>query len=115
MKDELLKLKNKDFALRCIKILEQERREQDIIRLTDADYCKQKFDMNYAILSEVSRFGSVDRSAYLDATGNRRYYPDILDLFGRRYILCNDWYYNNKTNTRDTRTDFVNWVLVKQL
>ena len=114
MRDILLKLKNKDFAFRCIKLLQQSNRKHDIEMLTDADFCKRKFDMNYAILNEVAAFGSVDRNVYLDTAGNRRYYPEIIELFGHRYILCNDWYYNCKSNVRDTRTDFVNWVLAEQ-
>lgn len=26
-------------------------------------------------------------------------------------IVCNDWYYNTKKNKRDTRSNFVDWVI----
>ena len=52
-----------------------------------------------------------DEKIYMDNCGHRRYYPDVIPLFGKYYIVCNDWYYNNKSSTRDTRSAFLRWVL----
>ena len=111
MREMLLSLKNKDFAFRCISILISKGRERDIEYLKDKDFCKSRFDMNYPILREVNLNGVIQESCFLDSSMNRRYYPNTIIAFGRRYIVCNDWYYNNKVNLRDTKSNFVNWVL----
>ena len=113
MRDQLLSLKNKDFIYQCLEILINGQRKADIEKLTDQDFCKRRFDMNYAILQEVSVLGPIPTHDFIDHCGKRRYYPQPVSAFGKRYIVCNDWYYNTKTNTRDTRTDFVNWVIIK--
>lgn len=107
-KEQLMKYKNKDFAFSCIKILVSQGRKTDLEKLTNPAFCKTKFDMNYAILQEVPGENFSDVSYYFDNNGNRRYYPEIMELFGKHYILCNDWYYGKN---RDTRSDFVRWVL----
>ncbi len=111
MREILLSLKNKDFIFQCLELLIKSQRKKDIESLTDKDFCKHRFDMNYAILQEVSIVGSIPNKDFLDHCGNRRYYPQPVSAFGKRYIVCNDWYYNTKINMRDTRTDFVNWVI----
>lgn len=108
--DEILNLKNKDFVFKCLYILREKNRKEDIDRLTDVDFCKTRFNMYYAILQEVN-FDINDEKIFMDNCGYRRYYPDIVTLFNKKYIVCNDWFYNNKTNTRDTRTPFVRWVV----
>ena len=108
--DEILKLKNKDFVFRCLYILSEKNRKEDVERLTDVDFCKNRFNMYYAILQEV-KFDINDERIFMDNCGHRRYYPDVITLFDKKYIVCNDWFYNNKTNTRDTRTPFVRWVV----
>lgn len=108
--DEILRLKNKDFAFKCLSILNEKGKKEEVGKLTDAFFCKNKFDMNYAILQEVS-FETNSNEVFTDHCGYRRYYPDVITLFGKKYVVCNDWYYNNKTNTRDTRTAFIRWVL----
>ena len=108
--DEILKLKNKDFVFRCLYILNEKNRKEDIEKLTDVDFCKNRFNMYYAILQQVN-FEINDEKLFMDNCGHRRYYPDIITLFDKKYIVCNDWFYNNKSNPRDTRTPFVRWVV----
>ncbi len=110
MKEALLSLKNKDFIYRCLQILINSHRQKDFEKLTDPDFCKNLFDMNYAILQEVALYDDLPQTSFCDHCGNRRYYPQPVEGFGKRYIVCNDWYYKGKTSVRDTRTDFVNWV-----
>ena len=111
MREILLNMKNKDFAYKCISILIAKNRQEDIERLTEPSFCKTRFDMNFAILQEVPLYGVIPEADFMDHRHNRRYYPQPIIAFGKRYILCNDWYYKNKSNQRDTRTDFVNWIL----
>ncbi|MBO7148288.1 MAG: hypothetical protein J6V93_00360 [Clostridia bacterium] len=108
--DEILRLKNKDFAFKCLYILEEKNKKQDVEKLTNPIFCKNYFDMNFAILQEITS-PLADNKIFKDNSGYRRYYPDIITLFDRQYIVCNDWYYNNKSTTRDTRTSFLKWVL----
>lgn len=108
--DEILKLKNKDFVFRCLYILSEKNRKEDIERLTDVEFCKNRFNMYYAILQKVD-FEINDERIFMDNCGYRRYYPEVITLFEQKYIVCNDWFYNNKTNTRDTRTPFVRWIV----
>lgn len=112
MREKLLEMKNKDFVYRCIDILITKSRKDDIEMLTKPTYCKQRFDMNYAILQEVPLYGTIPEIYFKDHCLNRRYYPQPIMAFGKRYIVCNDWYYKTKGNTRDTRTNFVDWVLL---
>ena len=107
----MLKLKNREFIYACLQILMNKNHKSDFDILVNSNECKRRFDMNYAILQKVCDFGSIDKSYFLDATGNRRYYPNTITFQGVRYIVCNDWYYEGKSNNRDTRTDFLNWVL----
>ncbi len=111
MKEKLLMMKNKDFIYKCLEILIRDEREDDINKLTDPCFCKDKFDMYYAIIQEVSLYGEIPEKDFRDNCLNRRYYPQPVIAFGKRYIVCNDWYYKTKANNRDTRTNFVNWVL----
>lgn len=111
MKEHLLALKNKDFAYKCINILIEKERKLDIELLKDVNFCKRNFDMNFAILQEVPPYGNIPEDFFKDSRLNRRYYPQPIIAFGKKYIVCNDWYYNNKVNQRDTKSHFVNWVL----
>ena len=112
MKEKLLGMKNKDFVYNCLNILITKGRKDDITKLANSNYCKTRFDMNFAILQEVSLYGEIPERDFKDHCLNRRYYPQPIIAFGKRYIVCNDWYYKTKANTRDTRTNFVNWVLM---
>lgn len=109
--EQYLTLKNKDFAFKMITLLIRKNQPQNLQLLTDPNFCKTKFDMNYPVLQEVPQVGSVPKEMFMDSAGNRRYYPEPISAFGTRYILCNDWYYKGKSSQRDTRTNFVNWVL----
>lgn len=108
--DEILKLKNKDFVFKCLYILSERNKTYEVEKLTDVDFCKDNFDMNYAVLQEVD-FYTIDEKVFMDNSGYRRYYPDIITLFDKKYIVCNDWFYNNKSTQRDTRTPFIKWVV----
>ena len=109
-RDEILKLKNKDFVFKCLYILKENNKKEDIKKLTSPDFCKNCFDMNFAILQEIT-FPLTDEKIFMDNSGYRRYYPDWITLFDKNYIVCNDWFYNNKSTSRDTRSPFLRWVL----
>ena len=111
MKEKLLELKNKDFVYKCLDILITQRREDDFVMLTNPNFCKLRFDMNFAILQEVPLYGEIPEREFKDRCLNRRYYPQPIIAFGKRFIVCNDWYYKTKVNKRDTRSNFVEWVL----
>jgi len=108
--NNVLKLKNKEFAFYCLDQLKNDLSANDerVTKLTNKGYCKDKFDMNYPILQEVNRFGTINNDLFRDSVGNRRYYPETIILNDKRFIVCNDWYYGNK---RDTRTEFAKWCL----
>lgn len=110
-KEQILQMKNKDFVYQCLNILIEKGREKDVEKLTDPVYCKRKFDMNFSILQEVPRCGAILQADFFDHAHNRRYYPEPIIAFDKRYIVCNDWYYNTRTNKRDTRGEFVDWIL----
>ena len=107
---EVLKLKNKDFAFHCLEQLKKcsNISYEKMARLTNKSFCKDKFDMNYPVLQEVNYVGSINSEMFLDHAGNRRYYPDTININDKRYIVCNDWYYGG---TRDTRSAFAIWCL----
>lgn len=109
-KENLLGLKNKEFIMECMNIISKNGSNDDVLKLTDYNYCTQFFNMYFAILQQVPPVGLVPADLHSKA-GKRRYYPDIISLFDQRYIVCNDWYYKNKINKRDTRSPFVQWVL----
>ena len=109
-KEELLELKNKEFIFACLDILKTMSNVDYISVLTNPDECKRRFDMYYPVLQEVPILGSIAREYVTDTTGHRRYYPNTFTVNGRRFVVCNDWYYVTKANRRDTRTDFVNWI-----
>ena len=108
--NEMLKLKNKDFAFRCLEALIKSPNltDEKVLKLTNRAFCKDKFDMNYSILQEVNLTGSIHNDMFNDHAGNRRYYPNTILIKGKRYIVCNDWYYGS---TRDTRTEFLKWCM----
>lgn len=112
MREQLLALKNKDFIYQSLSILIANNRKFYIEKLTECDFCKKRFDMNLAILQEVSPSGSISEKDFSDNSGHRRYYPKPICAFGKRYIVCNDWYYKSTSTTRDTRTNFVDWILI---
>ena len=109
MLDYLYKLKNKEFIFACLRILKEKSLLTDVNlkALTGKSTCYNHFDFSYPILTEVSPIGTIPREMFVDASDNRRYYPDTFVVNGRRFIVCNDWYYGK---TRDNRTRFVNWI-----
>ena len=109
MLDYLFELKNKEFIFACLNLLKEKGllTDENIKIMTNSDTCHRKFCFQYPILCEVPSVGSISREMFMDATGNRRYYPQPYQINGKRYIVCNDWY-NGKI--RDNRTPFVDWI-----
>ncbi|WP_156939703.1 hypothetical protein [Desulfocurvus vexinensis] len=56
--------------------------EEEIQRLQDRDYCKDKFDLNFPVITLSSKNGH-------DHNGYRRYYSKL--LLGT-YWVCKEWY-----------------------
>jgi hypothetical protein len=56
--------------------------DEEIRRLQDRNYCKEKFDLKFPAITLASRNGH-------DENGYRRYYADL--LLGK-YWVCKEWY-----------------------
>ncbi len=63
---------------------------QELSDLQDARYCKQKFDLNYPLLSK-NRF---------DSRGYPRYYKESILINGEPFYLCNQWFETPANNDR---------------
>lgn len=68
----------KSFLFQVLPILPKE----EIQLLQQADYCKEKLDLNFPLLSMGEKNG-------LDANGYRRYYPELL---WDKFYVCSQWY-----------------------
>ena len=111
----LFKFKNKQFIFECLELLKSNNAfdEKIIEILTSEKECHNSYKCNLPILIEVNVEGVVSRDLYFDRTNKRRYYPNKFIVGDHAFIVCNDWYYNNKVNKRDNRTPFVQWVASK--
>jgi len=63
---------------------------QEFLGLLDGETCHQIFRLNYPLLTTER-----------DAIDPDRYYAEPIDLFGRNYWLCNDWYERNRGPLED--------------
>lgn len=106
---------NKTFAIKCINLLIDNKKIDDTIIsiLTNSDTCKQLFHCSgsFAILKEIPNNinHEILKQYRCDNTGRSRYYPNILKINKRCFIITNHWYGPNKSMP-DNRTPFYKWV-----
>lgn len=67
--------------------------EEEVSRMTNKEYSKEVFNLNYPLL--------------LDATGYekrpRRYYKKKVSTYGKEYFICSQWY-------ESSREHYLNWL-----
>jgi hypothetical protein len=109
----LFDLPNKEFAFECLNILIESNKlkDQHLETLLDKDKISRTMHCNYTfpILREVSKDTYVS-DEYRYENGYARYYPDVIFINNRAFIVSNDWYCKGKSNKRDNRTPFVRWI-----
>ena len=111
MEKVLEKLSNKDFAFRCIDLLDEHNvLEKSINVLTNKDLCSRYFRCSgFPVLSEVSYYGEPTRNDCYQGS-RQRYYMEKIVCGKRAFVLTNHWYGPNKSMP-DNRTPFQRWVL----
>lgn len=112
-KYEVLELKNKEFADKCISIFfSLNISNYDIEVLTDLNILNRRLgkisNYSFPILKEID--SSMPLVNYVNVKGYKKYYDKIYTHNNKKYIVCNDWYYNNKIGTKDNRTCFVKFI-----
>ena len=114
--NQILNLKNKEFAEKCLNILRDinitNENIQILLDVKNTNVVLQsKYSYTYPILKELSITGIITNEMRME-NGNFRYYPDRYFINGRAYLLCNDWYYPSvgKKNVKDNRTPFLKWI-----
>lgn len=110
--DELYKLSNKEFAKETIQILEKYMSEDILDILVSDERSKQYTKHLRAILKDVTDINSEEKlNEVACAGGDRlRYYKDpIFEIYNRKYIVSNDWYYQTHNNY-DNRTPFISFI-----
>ena len=65
--------------------------ESDIQNLTNKDFCKTTFNINYPVLKFYDQ--SIDDNEQKQINNYPRYYTDI---YSNKYLLCKEWYLKNK-------------------
>ncbi|MGJ9384486.1 DUF6946 family protein [Salipaludibacillus sp. CF4.18] len=62
--------------------------------LTDTEYCKEVFDINYPVLKKLDE--TVPSSEQRKIRGYNRYWTKIVYIHQARYLICNDWHERNR-------------------
>ncbi|MGD6893722.1 hypothetical protein [Bacillus infantis] len=73
-----------------------------IENLKDKRYSKNTFDLNFPLLREVTDMGKIDELK-MDDTGRSRYYAKPVSIWGKKYLLCSQWY-------EYSRSRLVGWI-----
>lgn len=68
--------------------------KEKVVLLIDKKYCKETFDMNYAVLKRIQRNTPLIEQRQVNSYS--RYYARPLSILGEDYLLCNDWYDRNR-------------------
>lgn len=109
-------LENSQFSNMIMSILEKHKilETADIEQLTSQSFCLDKFHSSYPILKEVSDSKEDVTLQIRDRTGRTRYYGEIYDFKGRKFVTTSQLYGLQKSSrNRDNRTPFYHWVLEK--
>jgi hypothetical protein len=110
MKGYLEGLGNKSFAFECLRLLEENNVPVEVVyRLTDVDYCRHNLDCREAILKISSE--TPMRKDIADNCGRPRFYSEVYNYRGHYFLVTNFWY-GPKTQIKDNRTPFMDWVFM---
>ena len=114
--DMFMKLKvfeNKEFILKALNMIKQNSKVfDDVIEyLTNRDYCKDIFELQFELLREIKPGLSSDdiRRLYYDNANclHLRYYNKNIFVYkSKKYIVCNHWY-------GIQRDKFIKWLILK--
>jgi hypothetical protein len=63
---------------------------EEINRLTDKQYSKDVFNLNFSVLLELNPDLPFDKQKR-DENGYNRYYNFTLQAYGKQYLLCSQW------------------------
>lgn len=67
--------------------------QKEIENLCKRDYSNWKFGLNFAMLKEVDLENGISIDVQKrDHKGYNRYYKDLYDIYGKKYLLCSQWY-----------------------
>ena len=107
-------LSNHDFAF-CLmsELLRHGVPVNDIMCLTDTNYCRDNLSCRGAILKQVDSRTAIPRSILNDGTSQARYYKDGFDYDGTFFLITNYWYGPQTNHKKDNRTPFLAWVQKK--
>lgn len=111
---DIRSMKNERFAEECFKrLLDYDRLGDEELRiLTDPDECRTRFYHPKPILAEIPYETTNLDNLRKDDTGRVRFYPTILRVRGRAFMITNYWY-GPHTKVKDNRTPFYEWVMSK--
>lgn len=107
----ILSMTSKEFVFTCLHFAVGLRSHAEIEQLTDANFCRRHFGLRCALLRPVADVKQLEANAFQDAAGQRRYYPDLIYINKRCYIVYNDWPFDDAEHQRQNRADFLDWAL----
>lgn len=99
------KISNSEITDTLLKLVEGELPESEVKRLSELDYCRETFGINFAVLKAISVKGPEGiRLAVKDDNGYNRYSTTRIAYRGdRSFLLCTQW-------TDRHRSAFVRWL-----
>lgn len=65
--------------------------EDEIEKMTTLNYSKEVFNLNYPLLKEVDYKMPMEEQKK-DAKGYDRYWKFTVDIYGKTYFICSQWY-----------------------
>ena len=77
--------------------------EYIIEKLQEQEYCKNIFDINFAVLLKLQSGANVSNQRK-DHLGRDRYYATPITINGEKYFLSSQWYDRNKQRLIDFLT-----------
>ena len=88
---------------RSMKLLIKNKKLSDetIDQLTDNEYCKETFDIDFQMLKKIEEGTSLSDQRNVD--GDSRYWAETIYINGEKYFICNDWTEKNKVK-------YENWL-----
>ena len=112
IKSELEGKSNRAFAFACVGIMQANPdsfSEDDISALQDPDRCKGIYDYRLPVLNAVAS-ESLANDDEVRINKRQRYYRDVFELRGERFVITNNWFGRDCIN-RENRGPFLDWIL----
>ncbi|MDD6918432.1 MAG: hypothetical protein PUI80_02135 [Peptoniphilaceae bacterium] len=112
--DNVSKNNNKQLVLKCFELLIKNDAidNEDITNLLNEEYCKLKFSRTkFPVLIEIDNENEIDKYAK-DNNEWQRYYKQIININGRKFLVSNFWYGSNGSQV-DSKAPFYEWVISK--